>query len=530
VHQAGLNNRPFVCLGFLFSLSMTNFSAKITERMPSIKNNPNLLVQYLQKPASEFTKEDIVRYIEERDIEMLNFRYVAEDGKLKTINFMITGPDELDMVLSSGERVDGSSIFSYLDAESSDLYLVPRYRTAFLNPFSPMPSVDILCSFYTENGQPLESSPENILRKALSKFSKETGMELKMMGELEFYVAAPAENCHGFLGKGYHSGEPFTLHEKLRAEAIKLIARCGGAVRFGHAEKGRFSQYEKYFEQHEIEFSPVDPETASDQIVIAKWILRMLGAKHKVNVTFIPKLSLDQPGSSMHIHFLVEKAGKNKLTENGGLSDTSLKMIAGLLDLAPAITAFSNTIPISYLRTIPGQQAPHHISWGKRNRSTLVRVPLGWNNNLQLGALANQQEQKKADFSFRQTIEYRGSDGSANPYLLMAALVVGFMKGLADAEAIKKSEAYFCSANLFSADEEGKATAYKQIPKSCEGAAAMLEEYRHFFEAGQIFPKSIIDYSIRQLKSFNDKAVGAGFKKYENDEMPALIDEYLHYM
>jgi glutamine synthetase len=498
--------------------------------MPSIKNNPNLLVQYLQKPASEFTKEDIIRYIEERDIEMLNFRYVAEDGKLKTINFMINGRDELDMVLSSGERVDGSSIFSYLDAESSDLYIVPRYRTAFFNPFARIPSVDILCSFYTENGKPLESSPENILKKALALFSKETNMDLKMMGELEFYVAAPADKGHEHLGKGYHSGEPFAMHEKLRAEAIKLIARCGGAVRFGHAEKGRFTQYEKYFEQHEIEFSPVDPETASDQLVIAKWILRMLGPKYQVNVTFIPKLSLGQPGSSMHVHFLVEKAGKNKLTENGELSDTGLKMIAGVLDLAPGITAFANTIPVSYLRTMPGQQAPHRISWGKRNRSTLVRVPLGWNNNLQLGALANRQEQKKTDFSFRQTIEYRGSDGSANPYLLMAALVVGFMKGLTDKEAIKKSEAYFCSGNLFSAHEKETTTAFKQIPKSCNGAAAMLEEYRHFFEAGQIFPKSIIDHTIQQLRAFRDESLSIEFKNYENLEMPSVIDEYLHYM
>lgn len=99
--------------------------------MSSLQNHPNLLVQYLQKPTAEFTKEDLIRYIEEREIEMLNFRYVGEDGKLKTINFVVNGRDELDMALSVGERVDGSSIFSYLEANASDLYLVPRYKTAF---------------------------------------------------------------------------------------------------------------------------------------------------------------------------------------------------------------------------------------------------------------------------------------------------------------------------------------------------------------------------------------------------------------
>jgi len=285
----------------------------------------------------------------------------------------------------------------------------------------------------------------------------------------------------------------------------------------------------KYFEQHEIEFSPVDPETASDQLVIAKWILRMLGPRYQANVTFIPKLVLGQPGSSMHIHFLTEKDGKNRLTAHGELSAESLKMMAGVLDLAPAITAFANAIPVSYLRTMPGQLAPRHLSWGKRNRSTLIRVPLGWNNNLQLGALANHQEQKKADFSFRQTIEYRGADSSANPYLLMAALVVGFIKGLSDPDALKKSEAYFCSGNLFS-QGEAKAQFFSELPASCTGAAEMLEKYRHFFEVGQVFPKAIINHTIEQLKAFDDQTSNAAASNDKAGEIPAMIDKFLHHL
>jgi len=76
--------------------------------------NPNDLVRYLKKPASEFTKNDIIRYCEENEIEMVNLRYVAEDGKLKTLNFVISSKDHLDSVLSAGERVDGSSLFSFI--------------------------------------------------------------------------------------------------------------------------------------------------------------------------------------------------------------------------------------------------------------------------------------------------------------------------------------------------------------------------------------------------------------------------------
>jgi len=128
--------------------------------------NMNRVVQFLGKPAEEFTKQDLIRFIEENGIEMVNFRYVGGDGRLKTLNFVITSKAQLDRMLSAGERVDGSSLLPYIDAASSDLYVIPRYKTAYMNPFSPIPTVDILCSYYTNEGIPLPSSPENIVRKA----------------------------------------------------------------------------------------------------------------------------------------------------------------------------------------------------------------------------------------------------------------------------------------------------------------------------------------------------------------------------
>lgn len=356
-------------------------------------------------------------------------------------------------------------------------------------------------------------------------------MTLKMMGELEYYVQGPVKDDYTFSDNGYHSAEPFTSYEALRVEAIKLIAQCGGMVRFGHAENGRFTHHGKYYEQHEIEFSPVNPEDASDQLVIAKWILRMLGLKYQVNVTFIPKISLDQPGSGMHIHFMAEQAGKNSLVESGELTSTGLRMIAGVLDLASALTAFANTNPVSYLRTMQGQQVPCHKCWGKQNRSALVRVPLAWNKNLPLGALLNQQEQEKVDYSFRQTIEYRGSDGSANPYLLSAALIMAFLKGLSDPESVRKSDEYYCAENLFVTGNNGKDRPFDRLPKSCYESAEALENHRHYFEVDQIFPKSIIDHAILSLQSFNDKELNENLKTYgENQDLLALIDEYLHDM
>ena len=103
----------------------------IIESDRPIEMTPNVLVEFLQKPASEFTKEDIIRYIYEKDIQMVNFMYPAGDGRLKTLNFVINNAAYLDAILTCGERVDGSSLFSFIEAGSSDLYVVPRFRTAF---------------------------------------------------------------------------------------------------------------------------------------------------------------------------------------------------------------------------------------------------------------------------------------------------------------------------------------------------------------------------------------------------------------
>src|SRR6056297_1389622 len=152
-----------------------------------ISLNPNKLVRYLKKPACEFTKNDSIQFVEDNEIEMINFRYIAEDGRLKTLTFVITGKEHLDSILTSGERVDGSSLFSFVEAGSSDLYVVPRYKTAFLNPFSEIPALDILCSFYDSEGKPLENAPENVLHKAHKEFKKATGYTFKALGELEYY-------------------------------------------------------------------------------------------------------------------------------------------------------------------------------------------------------------------------------------------------------------------------------------------------------------------------------------------------------
>ena len=141
----------------------------------------NQLVAALQKPASEFTKADIISYIKENDIRMVNFMYPAADGRLKTLNFVINDAAYLDAILTCGERVDGSSLFPFIEAGSSDLYVVPRFCTAFIDPFAETTTLSMLCSYFNKDGELLESSPEYTLRKACKAFTDVTGMEFQAM-------------------------------------------------------------------------------------------------------------------------------------------------------------------------------------------------------------------------------------------------------------------------------------------------------------------------------------------------------------
>jgi len=495
----------------------------------NVQMNPNELVQFLKKSPSEFTRNDIVRFCEENGIEMINFRYVAEDGRLKTLNFVITSKEHLETILTNGERVDGSSLFSFIEAGSSDLYVVPRYRTAFINPFAEVPTLDILCSFYNNEGKPLESDPGYVLRKASEEFTRQTGYNFKALGELEYYIISPKEDAFpGVDQKGYHASEPFAKFEFIRNEALRLIAKAGGCIKYGHSEVGCFSDEDMYYEQQEIEFLPTSVEEAAEQMILAKWILRMLGYRYGVDISYAPKITVGKAGSGMHFHMMLEKDGKNLTAENGKLSDLAKKMIAGILSSADALTAFGNTIPTSYLRLVPHQEAPTNVCWGDRNRSVVIRVPLGWSgagNMIQDANPQDKSETRKGES--KQTFEFRVPDGSADIYLTLAGLVVTALKGLQMPDALEVAQKLYVDVNIFKPEFKDKLATLEQLPVSCYESAEALDNKRAIFENNHIFPQGLIQSRIEKLKSYNDK--GLSEKLYgKHDEIKKLVDQFIH--
>ena len=490
-----------------------------------ISLNPNKLVKFLGKAPEDFTKDDIIKFIEANDIRMLNFRYVGGDGKLKLLNFVINNKAYLDKILTAGERVDGSSLFSYIDASSSDLYVVPRYRTAFVNPFTETPTLDILCSYYTKEGKPLESSPEYVLKKAHDSLKKTTGYSLEALGELEYYVFSDLDHIYEIVPqKGYHESHPFSKWSFLRVEAMKTISEMGCQIKYGHSEVGNIISGDKEYVQHEIEFLSVPVEKAADQLVIAKWAIRKIAYKYGLEVSFAPKIIVGQAGSGMHVHSRLVKDGKNVIVDKNGLNDNAKKLIAGYLEMAPSLSAFGNTVPTSFLRLVPHQEAPTNICWGDSNRSTLVRVPLGWKGVDDMNLDANPKEpanEKKYDDS--QTVELRNPDGSANVHQLLAGMTVAAREGFENSNSLENAKKLYVSGDV----HKMKDVKFDQLPDSCSTAADRLLEARDIYEKYGVFPKGMIDGLVKELKDFEDGNLSERMFG-DGDALQALVDAYFH--
>ena len=491
--------------------------------------NPNKVVAFLGKPAREFTKADIINYITENGIRMVNFMYPAGDGRLKTLNFVINNAAYLDTILTCGERVDGSSLFPFIEAGSSDLYVVPRFATAFHDPFAEIPTLTMLCSFFNKDGEPLASAPRYTLLKALRAFNEVTGMEFEAMGELEYYVIAPDEGLFPATDqKGYHESAPYAKFNEFRTECMAYIAQAGGQIKYGHSEVGNFTIDGMIYEQNEIEFLPVAAADAADQLVIAKWIIRNLAYRYGFDITFAPKITAGKAGSGLHIHMRIMKEGKNMMLDGGVLSATARKAIAGMMELAPSITAFGNTNPTSYFRLVPHQEAPTNICWGDRNRSVLVRVPLGWTAKSDMCQIANPLEKPHDyDTSQKQTVEMRSPDGSADVYELIAGLVVACRYGFELEDALEIAEKTYVNVNIHKKENEHKLKDLAQLPDSCAASADCLERQRAIFESRGVFSPAMIDGILKALRAFDDRTLREAIGN-DRERMLELVHRCFH--
>jgi len=466
--------------------------------------------------ALEFTKkEEIVSFISENAIKFLNLCHIPEDGRLKTLSFTATKSEKVYEILDLGERVDGSSLFSFLEPGASDIYILPRFDRAFVNPFSQLPTLNVLCDYLDSDGKPLLAAPQNVLARAENRLRSSSGVILKALAELEFYVIYEKEHEPLFPAppdKNYHESSPFTRSEDLRNEIMLTLSRIGIATKYGHSEVGRISKNGEVLEQQEIELSAQSLDKMAESVAIAKWAIRNVGVKHNVSVSFSPKIATDHAGNGMHIHMCALKKGKNIVVDpDGTLSSNARKMIGGILKFAPSLSAFANPTPVSYLRFIARKESPMHICWSSRNRLALIRIPL-WRNPRKVCRQLDQ---------CGETFEYRAPDAFANPYLLSAGLATAVDYGLSNSEeALKIAEDLHVNGR-------GRRRRLETLPLSCSESADNLERDRQLYEADQVFPKKLTDKTIELLKSHKDRNL---WQKLTNkpDEVKKVLKQYRH--
>ena len=257
-------------------------------------------------------------------------------------------------------------------------------------------------------------------------------------------------------------------------------------------------------------------------------MIRNLGARYGYDITFAPKITVGKAGSGLHVHMRLMKNGRNQMLKGGKISDSAKRAIAGMMKLAPSITAFGNMNPTSYFRLVPHQEAPTNVCWGDRNRSVLVRVPLGWTAKKDLCKQANPAETAAAyNTAEKQTVEMRSPDASANVYLLMAGLAVACRYGFELKDGLKIADATYVNVNIHKKENEKLLNSLATLPDSCAASADCLEAQRAVYEEDGVFSPAMIDGILAQLRAFDDRTLRRDIQK-KPAEVAKLVKTFFY--
>jgi len=498
----------------------------------------NPLSLLLDKGRDDFTRADMLKAVQEKGIERFTFHYTALDGHLKELRLPFADLKQAERILAAGERVDGSNLLRGLvDPSISDLYVVPSYRTAFLNPFEER-SLDFVCRFLDRQGNLAKLPPDNILANAHQRFQDKTGMALHALAELEFYLVSEGGPAYFTRSaqSGYHAASPFVKGGDIVNEMVRHIQQLTGAVKYAHAEVGYIDSVRsdrpmltgRRAEQHEIEFATRPIEEMGDYIALAKWVIRNVAHRHGMLATFVPKLEEGVAGNGFHVHLELLRNGANVMTRpDGALSEDAMKLIGGVVRYAATLSAFGNTEAAAFLRLVPNQEAPTRICWGHANRSVLIRVPLGWSEESHLAKIVNPNDGVAfRDERGRQTVEFRSPDGSALFHLLFAGLVTAAEHGLSEPGMLELAKETEVEGNIFASPE--LLQRLEPLPGSCVACARLLDERRAMFESSGVFPPSVIDYMVKLLRKEDDEHLNASLARMPAEERLTATRQVMH--
>lgn len=356
---------------------------------------------------AKYSKEDIIKSVEENGVKFIRLQFTDIFGALK--NVAITS-GQLKKALSNECMFDGSSIEGFSRIEESDMYLRPDLDTFVIFPWRPQQGkvARLICDVYRPDGTPFVGDPRYILKKAL-KEAEDLGYTMNVGPECEFFLFNTDDNGEPTTitndNAGYFDLSPIDLGENARRDMTLILEEMGFEIEASHHEVAPG--------QNEIDFKYGDALTTADNIMTFKLVVKTIAQRHGLHATFMPKPVFGINGSGMHINISLNKDGKNAfvdVNDVNGLSKIAYNFIAGMMNNIKGIAAITNPLVNSYKRLVPGYEAPVYIAWSGKNRSPLVRVP--------------------ASRGAGTRVELRCPDPSANPYLVLASLLTAGLEGV----------------------------------------------------------------------------------------------------
>ncbi len=429
--------------------------------------------------------ENTNRLIKENDIKFIDLKTIDLVGRLHHL----TIPYEagiLETLSKEGVGFDGSS-YGFSKVERSDMILIPDFSTSVIDPFRASPTLSVLTRIHLTDAQQSRFSQDGrfIAFKA-EKFLQESGIaHTSMWGpELEFYIFSKVEfdtrtsfsyykieHQEEFFSNAYHAANPFDIYDDFRDESSLLLNQLGIKVKYHHHEVGERGQ-------QEIETQFDSLLSISDKLVLSKYLIFNLARKHNLFITFMPKPMFKQAGNGLHVHQYLLKNGKNSFYEKGkyaNMNKLALSYIAGLLKHSRALCAFTNPSTNSYKRLVPGFEAPVAITFGQANRSAAIRIP----------SYVNNPEETR--------LEYRPPDATANPYMLMSAMLMAGLDGIINNLDPVSEGLGPVDTNIYNNEN----SQIQFLPKSFEEALDALHEDNEFLKRGNVFTDDLIQQWIK---------------------------------
>ncbi len=397
---------------------------------------------------SRYTKQDIMRRIEEEDIEFIRLQFTDMFGSLK--NVAITS-SQLGKALDNKCMFDGSSIEGFVRIEESDMYLYPDLDTFEIFPWRPQQGkvARLICDVYKADGTPFEGDPRYVLRRVLEE-AKEMGYSFDVGPECEFFLFHTDDNgmptTISHEKASYFDISPLDLGENARRDMVLSLEDMSFEIEASHHEVAPA--------QHEIDFKYGPALSTADNIMTFKLVVKSMAKKHGLFASFMPKPLYGVNGSGMHTNMSLTKDGKNIFDDpqgENGLSKEAYYFIAGIMKHIKGMTAIANPLVNSYKRLVPGHEAPVYIAWSATNRSPLIRIP--------------------ASRGAGTRIELRSPDPAANPYLLLALCLAAGLDGIRN----KMEPPMPVNGNIFElSEEEMQARNIEIIPFNlCRAVEAM---------------------------------------------------------